>query len=76
MIGYVIDGAGAGGYGAVISSYEFVENLFIRLKSTPHTHSFDMLTYTVITYLCVCRMNVERMALGYIFPGEVNVAND
>lgn len=54
MIGCVDDGAGAGGYGAVISSYEFVENLFIRLKSTPHnTHSFDMLTYTVITYLCV-----------------------
>lgn len=53
MIGCVDDGAGAGGYGAVISSYEFVENLFIRLKSTPHnTHPFDMLTYTVITYLC------------------------
>ena len=34
----MIGEGGASGYGAVIYPYDFVENLFIRLKTTTHNH--------------------------------------
>lgn len=52
MIGHV-DG-GASGYGAVISPYDFVENLFIRLKSSsPYTFSWHADIHRYNSFMCV-----------------------
>lgn len=45
---------GAGGYGAVIPSYNFIEKLFIRLKSTPNTFIWHADIHRYIILMCVC----------------------